>query len=130
MAEGQADFTLTFRGLCDLVEDNPAEQTRVGALFENPAAFDDWATRWRRRIASGARSPAECRADMRSVNPAFIARNHRVEELIAAAMQGDFGPFERLLEVLRSPYDDRPGDERYAAPPRPDQVVHETFCGT
>ena len=31
---------------------------------------------------------------------------------------------------LESPYDDQPGRERYAAPPRPDQVVHQTFCGT
>jgi uncharacterized protein YdiU (UPF0061 family) len=130
MAEGQADFTLTFRGLCNLVEEDPAEQARVGALFEDPAAFDDWAAQWRRRIASEARSPAERRADMRSVNPAFIPRNHRVEELIAAAMQGDFGPFERLLDVLQSPYDDQPGSDRYAAPPTPDEVVHETFCGT
>ena len=68
---------------------------------------------------------------MRSVNPAFIPRNHRVEEVINAAVEeGDLEPFERLIEVLASPYDDQPGQERYAAPPRADQIVHQTFCGT
>jgi uncharacterized protein YdiU (UPF0061 family) len=54
-----------------------------------------------------------------------------VEEAIAAAENArDFQPFETLLTVLSAPYEDKPGFERYAAPPRPDQIVHETFCGT
>ena len=130
MAEGKADFTLTFRGLCNLVEENPSERARVGALFEDPAALDGWLATWRQRLASEARSPADCRADMCSVNPAFIPRNHLIEELIAAALREDFGPFEQMLDVLQSPYDDQPGREQYAAPPRPDQVVRQTFCGT
>ena len=68
---------------------------------------------------------------MRSVNPAFIPRNHRVEELIQAAVgEGDFGTFAKLLEVLATPFEDQAPNERYAAPPRPEEVVHETFCGT
>jgi len=68
---------------------------------------------------------------MRSVNPAFIPRNHRVEEVIKAAVEeGDLEPFEQLIEVLASPYDDQPSQERYAAPPRTDQIVRQTFCGT
>jgi len=68
---------------------------------------------------------------MRAVNPLFIPRNHRVEEAIAAAVNGhDFTPFETLLTVLAAPYDEQPGREAYAQPPRPDQMVHTTFCGT
>ena len=68
---------------------------------------------------------------MRGVNPAFIPRNHLVEEAIAAAVTtGDFSVFERLVAVLAKPYDDQPGPERYALPPRPEEVVHQTFCGT
>ena len=41
---------------------------------------------------------------MRSVNPAFIPRNHRVEAVIQAAVnRDDFAPFEELLTVLSSP---------------------------
>ena len=68
---------------------------------------------------------------MRSANPLFIPRNHLIEEAIAAAVSnGDFAPFETLVSVLSRPFDDQPGFERYAAPPRPDQVVRQTFCGT
>ena len=57
--------------------------------------------------------------------------HQRLEEVIKAAVEeGGFTPFQQLSDVLASPYDDQPGRERYAAPPRPDQVVHQTFCGT
>jgi len=131
MAENGADFTLTFRRLGDVVDQSSRDNEWVSGLFEDPAAFDEWAVRWRHRLASEARSSAERRRDMRSVSPAFIPRNHRVEEVIKAAVEeSDLEPFEQLLEVLASPYDDQPSLERYAAPPRPDQIVQQTFCGT
>ena len=67
---------------------------------------------------------------MRSANPAFIPRNHRIEEMIAAATSGDFGPFHRLVRVLARPYDDQPSDAELAAPPGADQWSYRTFCGT
>ena len=68
---------------------------------------------------------------MRAANPAFIPRNHLVEEAISAAVsKEDFSPFESLLTVLSMPYEDQPAFARYADPPRPEQVVHQTFCGT
>jgi len=68
---------------------------------------------------------------MRTANPAFIPRNHLVEEAIIAAVDdGDFSAFERLLSVVSAPYEDHPAFGRYALPPRPDQIVHKTFCGT
>ena len=131
MAENAADFTLTFRRLSDLVGQSPQNDELVSGLFEDPAVFDEWAVRWRHRLASEGRSSEVCRSDMRSVNPAFIPRNHRVEEVIKAAVEeGDLEPFEQLIEVLASPYDDQPSQERYAVPPRPNQIVRQTFCGT
>jgi uncharacterized protein YdiU (UPF0061 family) len=68
---------------------------------------------------------------MRAANPAFIPRNHLVEAALKAAVEReDFGPFEDLLEALSRPYEDRPGLERYAAPPAPEERVLQTFCGT
>jgi len=131
MAENAADFTLTFRRLGDLVDPSLQNDQLVSDLFDNPAAFGDWALRWRGRLASEKRSSTECRIDMRSLSPAFIPRNHRIEEVIKAAVQdGDLEPFERLMDVLASPYEDQPSQEQYAAPPSPDQIVRETFCGT
>jgi len=68
---------------------------------------------------------------MRAVNPAFIPRNHRVEAVIEAAVNNDdFAPFEELLTVLSKPYEDQPGFVDYADPPKPEQRVLQTFCGT
>ena len=67
---------------------------------------------------------------MRAANPAFIPRNHLVEEVIQAGLKGDFAPFERLMAVLSKPYDDQPDAARYGEPPKPEEVVHQTFCGT
>ncbi len=130
MAAGNADFTLTFRGLCDAAADARHDAT-VGSLFSDPAAFDVWAARWRARLAEeGADSEAR-RAAMRSVNPAFIPRNHLVAEVIdAAEKNSDFAPFERLVQVLARPYDDQPDAARYTRPPAPHEVVEKTFCGT
>jgi uncharacterized protein YdiU (UPF0061 family) len=68
---------------------------------------------------------------MRAVSPAIIPRNHRIEAAISAAQAGgDFTPFERLLAVLADPYGDQLLAAEYGKPPRPEEVVPRTFCGT
>ena len=124
MVENTADFTLTFRKLCD-------GEAVAREEFTDPTGFDQWAARWRWRQGDEAADPATIRAAMRAVNPAFIPRNHLVEAALNAAIErGDFAPFEELLTVLSHPFDDQPGFERYALPPLPDQRVLRTFCGT
>jgi uncharacterized protein YdiU (UPF0061 family) len=131
MAANQADFTLTFRRLSEVVGSSSSNDDAVRDLFEDPSAFDQWALAWRKRLGQESRSLEAARGDMQSISPAFIPRNHRVEQAIDAAVEnGDFGPFEELLAVLAAPFADQPSRERYAAPPRPEEVVHETFCGT
>ena len=130
MAKNQADFTLTFRRLGDAALD-PAKDAEVRTLFAEPAAFDEWAVRWRQRTGEELQSPVERETLMRSVNPAFIPRNHRVEAVIEAAVnRDDFAPFEEFLTVLSKPFEDQPGFEAYADPPAPHQRVLQTFCGT
>ena len=130
MAANSADFTLTFRRLCDAAG-GARKDNDVRRHFDDPGSFDEWARQWRERLSAECGDPAERLAVMRSANPAFIPRNHLVEEAITAAQdRGDFKPFETLLSVLAAPYEDQPGFARYAEPPRPDQVVHQTFCGT
>ena len=102
------------------------------ALFADPAPTTPGPRAGGERLARGAAESGErAGAAMRAVNPAFIPRNHRVEAVIAAAVEReDFAPFEELLEVLSRPYEDQPGFERYADPPEPDERVLQTFCGT
>src|ERR1700682_4814343 len=81
MAGHQADFTLTFRRLSDAALD-PGGDAEVRSLFADPAAYDEWAMRWRQRISDEPQTAIERGGAMRSVNPAFIPRNHRVEAVI------------------------------------------------
>jgi uncharacterized protein YdiU (UPF0061 family) len=68
---------------------------------------------------------------MRTVNPAFIPRNHRVEQALDAAIEsGDFSPFADLLTVLSRPYEDQAAFADYANPPQTGERVFRTFCGT
>src|ERR1700733_10002538 len=128
MAENRADFTLTFRRLCDAAE-GPEGDEVVRVLFADPGAYDAWAAAWRHRLEE---EPAEARAAaMRMANPAFIPRNHLVEAALSAAIERqDFQPFEELLDVVSHPYEDRPGLERYTTPALPEECVSQTFCGT
>ena len=132
MAKNGADFTLTFRGLCKAAA-SPDGDAGVRNLFTDPTAYDAWAEAWRRRLADdGTVTVQERMSVMRAANPAVIPRNHLVEEAISAAVNNsDFAPFEELIAVLARPYEDVPATlARYAVPPRPDQVVRQTFCGT
>ncbi|EEX10553.1 hypothetical protein SL1157_2613 [Ruegeria lacuscaerulensis ITI-1157] len=117
MAQNQADFTNTFHALGgDAARDQ----------FTDPTAFDSWAEGWRARLTR----EADPLAVMRAANPAFIPRNHRIEQMIQAAVQGDYAPFHRLNAVLARPYDDQPDAADLRRPPTQDEVVHATFCGT
>jgi protein adenylyltransferase len=130
MARNHADFTLTFRRLSDAAQ-GPVADAAVRRLFADPAAYDQWATRWRQRIGQEPQHAAARKTAMRAVNPAFIPRNHRIARVIEAAATGDdFAPFEELLTVLSKPYEDQPARDHYASPPEPHQRVLQTFCGT
>jgi uncharacterized protein YdiU (UPF0061 family) len=117
MAAQGADFTRTFRGLATGL---------ARAEFTEPEAFDQWARDWQARIAA----EADPQSVMRAANPAYIPRNHRIEEAIAAAVQGDYGPFHRLNAVLARPFEEQDGAEAYALAPLPEEEVRRTFCGT
>ena len=67
---------------------------------------------------------------MDRVNPVYIPRNHLVEEALASATEADLGPLSQLLAAVTAPFDERPGFERYAAPPPEDFGTYRTFCGT
>ncbi len=115
-----ADFTQTFRRLCDAAQNGG-----------DPDVTDEWLANWRTRLLRDPQAPAERAAAMRATNPAIIPRNHRVEHAIEAAIErDDFAPFHALNEALSHPYEDRSDTAAYAEPPQADERVLQTFCGT
>jgi uncharacterized protein YdiU (UPF0061 family) len=131
MHENHMDFTLTFRILSDMVDEKTASGGGVGLLVELNQSFDDWLVRWQQRLDLHPVEAAKRQHEMYAVNPVYIPRNHLVEEVISAAEnQQDFEPFNQLLDLLMNPFEFDPSRVRYATPPRPEQVVTQTFCGT
>jgi uncharacterized protein YdiU (UPF0061 family) len=120
MSANKADFTNTFRALCDATSGGDVD-----------ASLAEWLPRWRQRLEQEPGDANARAAVMRRANPTFIPRNHRVEAVIRAATDdGDFRPFEELMTVLSRPYDDQPEFADYARPPQENQRVLQTFCGT
>ncbi|MCK8780439.1 YdiU family protein [Rhizobium sp. NTR19] len=127
MHEGEADFTLAFRRLADAAE---GKDEVFVSTFKDPAKATDWLGRWRERLGAEDLGDAARAAAMRSVNPAIIPRNHRIQEAIAAANYGDLSFFERLLQALEKPFEERPEFADYMLPPKAEERVTQTFCGT
>lgn len=117
MAEGQADFTNTFRAL---------GTKKARDQFTDPAAYDQWAVDWQARVADEP-DPV---AMIEKTNPWVIPRNHRVEEMISAAVQGDYALFDRLSNALSRPFEVQPDKMELTRPPLPSEIVPATFCGT
>ncbi len=110
-----ADFANTFRALC---KETARDQ------FANRDAFDAWEENWKSRL----HSESDPKALMQTANPAIIPRNHRIEQMIDAAVAGDMAPFERLNTALATPFTQT--DPELARPPTDQEIVPATFCGT
>jgi uncharacterized protein YdiU (UPF0061 family) len=131
MEAQKSDFTLCFRRLAELSNETACINSSVRELFEFNEAFTPCLQQWRQRISEDPQSPAQRQTQMFATNPVFIPRNHLVQEAIAAAEQnGDFSFFNQLVDVLAKPGEFDPTMSRYAMPAKPEQQVHQTFCGT
>jgi protein adenylyltransferase len=130
MHRNQADFSLSFRALCAAARD-PHGDGPLRGHFTHPGDYDEWARRWRVRMSREATSPGLRAESMQRANPAYIPRNHRVEQVIVAAVErGDFAPFEKFSQVLATPYTECAAFAGYENPPQPQERVLQTFCGT
>jgi|SRR5690554_1448997 len=121
MHQSGADYTNTF---CALTL-NELEEDMFKTL-----EFRDWHRRWQARLQQQAQSQSASLELMRNSNPALIPRNHRVEEALAAALTGDYGVMNQLLDVLAKPYAYLPEQEEYAQLPPPSPIPYRTYCGT
>ena len=124
MAENGADFTRTFRAL------SGPDPSWARDEFIDPTVMDGWLVRWRARLAQEDIGADERVARMRAVNPARIPRNHRIEQGITRAVDGDYDPFHALMAALADPFAEAPELAAYEAAPEDGEHVTRTFCGT
>lgn len=122
MQEKEADFTNTF-------DDLSCGAEREGEFYRDPE-FLAWHSSWTERLKKEGSDNAEARTRMQKVNPAIIARNHRVEEALAAANSADLAPLESLVRALKSPFSRNESQSPFRSPPPSNSCRYQTFCGT
>jgi uncharacterized protein YdiU (UPF0061 family) len=131
----EADMTLFFRALSEVDPDAPqlAPFDAAGAFYDeakrrqHTQALEDWLRRYAARVRHDAAPRAQRRARMQAANPRFVLRNYLAQEAIDRAEQGDNAGIHELLDVLRRPYQDQPGRERFAER-RPDWARNRAGC--
>jgi uncharacterized protein YdiU (UPF0061 family) len=87
----------------------------------------DWLRAWSARSVEAGLSDTDRRAAMNALNPKYVLRNWIAQEVIDAAEQGDAAPIADVLDLLRKPYDEQPGKERWFAK-RPEWARHRPGC--
>ena len=130
MQKHEADYTLVFRQLCDAV-DPKSNVDGLTKTFFGDSLWVDWLGRWRKRLEQETRALEEVKQSMRRINPVFIPRNHLVEQAINYAVEkNDFSMMDTLQLVLATPYSDKSSYREYSDPPKPEERISQTFCGT
>ena len=128
MQEGEADFTLTFRRLSQVIL---GDRATIRDLFSNPAPYELWEAEWISRLQNETTQPGSRVSMMNKVNPIYIPRNHKVEEALSMAVEeGDLKEFQNLLSIVSEPFNEIAGQEKYIDPAPKTNVPYRTFCGT
>jgi serine/tyrosine/threonine adenylyltransferase len=122
MHGAEADYTNTFRDLTQ-------NESPQGNPYDDKA-FEAWHARWRERLDQDENTAEASLALMGANNPVVIPRNHNVEQALNAATNGDLQSLGTLLAALENPYEDRIALTPYQSPPKPEEKVLQTFCGT
>ena len=129
MLDNKSDYTLTFRYLSEIIKGKRDSLFKQQFLEHNQ--ISNWLKEWKELIKDQDLAKKEIVLSMESSNPVFIPRNHLVERAIEAAVENnDFSEMRTLLTILSKPYEEQSKYGEYMKPPKPLEVVHQTFCGT
>jgi uncharacterized protein YdiU (UPF0061 family) len=123
LGEAETDFTIFFRNLA-----KGPEAVKAAFYEDKPRPLlDAWLARHAGFVEKESLPKHARLARMNAANPKYVCRNYLAVQAIEAIAQGDAAPLERLMRVLRRPYDEQPGEEDLAAR-RPEWARHKAGC--
>jgi len=120
MEKNKADYTNTFCYLMNIKTNNTE--------IYNHKDYIDWSNRWQKRILVNNNSKDKSLNLMKKSNPVVIPRNHKVEEALKAANENNIELMNKLLSILKKPYENQNNIEDFQSPS--DNKEYQTFCGT
>ncbi len=121
LAEKETDFTLFFRRLA-----TPTVESLHPAYYGDVPleSLRSWLTKYSARAGNEAGRLER----MQAANPKYVFRNYLAQQAIDAIEQGgDTAKLERLMMVLKRPYDEQPEHEDLCAR-RPEWARHKAGC--
>jgi uncharacterized protein YdiU (UPF0061 family) len=125
LEDEKLDYTLSFRQLANQVDQDTGLDS-----FERTKAFQDFFEHWQERIHHQSLDAQTIQERMNRINPVFIPRNHKIEEVIEAGLKDDFSLFHEMSRVLQNPFEEQKEFSSYQLAPGPGETVQATFCGT
>ena len=127
MIPNKADYILTFRNLSQTLQD---KDSLFLDHFREQEKIKEWLSNWKKLIKELSQDTKEIVKKMDSVNPIYIPRNHNVDKAIKAAYKEDLEPMNELLEALKNPFEENTKFSHLAIPPKDEEKILQTFCGT
>ncbi len=121
MKKNKADYTNTFNHLMDLKS--------YDEIYKK-TDFLTWIDKWKLRSQLNNSSKEKQIKLMKKNNPIIIPRNHKVEEALKEANNGNLNKINRLLNILDKPYDEQDIANEYRLPAPESKKKYQTFCGT
>ena len=118
---GSIDFTLSFRDLSKIVNENLLPKN---SIFAKSKGFNDWYLKWKKEINQN-----EISDEMNLNNPCYIPRNHLIEDALIKAIEGDMSEINFMINLFESPYIERNTPQKYLMPSNSGEQ-YVTFCGT
>lgn len=120
----KVDFTLGFRELVSLLSAKSPP-----SVFKKIENYTSLIEQWKQVVTKSA-PITEIQDVLNSANPQIIPRNHVIENIIQNCYAGDWDKFYRLEKELKNPYEYSKGKEEFTPPPRPEEMISCTYCGT
>jgi uncharacterized protein YdiU (UPF0061 family) len=127
MIPNQADYTLSFRYLGQTLLD---KDSLFLDQFKEKEKIKEWLSNWKLTVKELDLDAEKMVKKMDSINPIYIPRNHNVDKAIKAAYEDDLKPMNEILEALKDPFEENKKYSHLAIPPKDEEKILQTFCGT